>query len=129
MKKVLVFGASGETGRYFVDYFLEHDSNHEYELIAIGNRKTTFFEEYFHIPYIQMNIVDKIEFTKLPQEGIHAVVDLAGYMPARCDREYTEKMFNVNLMGTLNILNYCVEVKADRILFAQSFGDSVAKPL
>lgn len=123
MKKVLVFGASGETGRYFVDYFLEHDPNHEYELIAIGNRKTTFFEEYFHIPYIQMNIVDKIEFTKLPQEDIHAVVDLAGYMPARCDGEYTEKMFNVNLMGTLNILNYCVEVKADRILFAQSFGD------
>lgn len=123
MKKVLVFGASGETGRYFVDYFLEHDVNHEYELIAVGNRKTSFFEEYFHIPYIQMNIVNKEEFAKLPKEDVHAVVDLAGYMPARSDGDYTEKMLNVNLMGTLNILNYCVEVKADRILFAQSFGD------
>lgn len=123
MKKVLVFGASGETGRYFVDYFLEHDVNHEYELIAIGNRQTSFFEEYFHIPYVQMNIVNKSAFEKLPREDIHAVVDLAGYMPARCDGDYTEKMLNVNLMGTMNILNYCVDVNADRILFAQSFGD------
>ena len=123
MKKVLVFGASGETGRYFVDYFLEHDTNHEYDLVAVGNRKTSFFEEYFNIPYIQMNIVNKEEFSKLPKEDIHAVVDLAGYMPARSDGDYTEKMLNVNLMGTMNILNYCVEVKADRILFAQSFGD------
>lgn len=123
MKKVLVFGASGETGRYFVDYFLEHDINHEFELIAIGNRKTSFFEDYFHIPYIQMNIVDKTEFSKLPTKDVYAVVDLAGYMPARSDGEYVEKMLNVNLMGTMNILNYCVEVHADRILFAQSFGD------
>ncbi len=123
MKKVLVFGASGETGRYFVDYFLMHDANHEYELIAIGNRKTTFFEEYFHIPYIQMNIVNKEEFSKLPRKDVHAVVDLAGYMPARSDGDDTEKMLNVNLIGTMNILNYCVDVKVDRILFSQSFGD------
>ncbi len=123
MKKILVFGASGETGRYFVDYFLEHDVNHNYELIAVGNRETSFFEDYFHIPYIQMNIVNKEEFEKLPREDVYAVIDLAGYMPARSDGDYTEKMLNVNLMGTLNILNYCIEVKADRILYAQSFGD------
>lgn len=123
MKKVLVFGASGETGRYFVDYFLEHDNKHEFELIAIGNRKTTFFEEYFHIPYIQMNIVNKEDYARLPKEDVYAVVDLAGYMPARSDGDYVEKMLNVNLIGTMNILNYCVEVGADRILFAQSFGD------
>lgn len=123
MKKILVFGASGETGRYFVDYFLEHDIVHEYELIAIGNRKTGFFEDYFHIPYIQMDIVNKEEFDKLPKKDVYAVVDLAGYMPARSDGDYIKKMLDVNLMGTMNILNYCVNVNADRILFAQSFGD------
>lgn len=123
MKKIIVFGASGETGRYFIDYCIEHDINHEYELIAVGNRSTTFFEEYFHISYIQMNIVDKNDFLKLPREEVYAVVDLAGYMPARCSGDYIEKMLNINLMGTMNILNYCIEVNADRILFAQSFGD------
>lgn len=123
MKKIIVFGASGETGRYFIDYFLEHDVDHEYELIAVGNRKTTFFEEYFDIPYIQMNVIDKNDFIKLPKDEIHAVVDLAGYMPARSNGDYVEKMLSINLMGTMNILNFCVEVKVDRILFAQSFGD------
>ena len=123
MKKVIVFGASGETGRYFIDYFLEHDVNREYEIIAVGNRKTTFFEKYFHISYISMNIVEKNDFFKLPRESVYAVVDLAGYMPARSDGDYIDKMLNVNLMGTVNILNYCVEVKADRILFFFFFGD------
>lgn len=123
MKKVIVFGASGETGRYFVDYFLKHDVNHEYEIIAVGNRETSFFKKYFHVSYISMNIVEKSDFSKLPRENIYAIVDLAGYMPARSDGDYIDKMLNINLMGTANILNYCVEVKADRILFAQSFGD------
>lgn len=123
MKKVLIFGASGETGRYVVDYFLNHDTEKKYELIAIGNRKTSFFEDYFHITYIQMDIVNKEDFDKLPREGVHAVIDLAGYMPARSGGDYIEKMLNVNLMGTMNILNYCVTVGADRVLFAQSFGD------
>lgn len=123
MKKVLVFGASGETGRYFVDYFLEHDRERKFELIAVGGRDTDFFENYFHVPYIRLDITDKTQFDRLPKEDVYAVVDLAGYMPARSAGDFEEKMLSVNLMGTLNVLNYCVAVKADRILFAQSFGD------
>ena len=123
MKKIIVFGASGETGRYFIDYLLNENVKEEYEIIAVGNRNTSFFEEYFHIQYIQMNIVNKDEFQKLPVDEVYAVVDLAGYMPARSDGDYVEKMLNVNLIGTMNILNYCIATKADRILFAQSFGD------
>lgn len=126
MKKVIVFGASGEIGRYFVDYFIERDVKNEYEIVAVGTRKTLFFENYFHIPYIQMDITNKEEFIKLPQNDVYAIVDLAGYMPAASDGEHTEKMLNVNLIGTLNILNYCIKVNADRILFAQSFGDIVS---
>lgn len=123
MKKVLVFGASGETGRYFIDYCLNHELQNSYELIAIGHRKTSFFNDYFGIQYIQMDITNKDDFKNLPTNDVYGIVDLAGYMPARSSGSYEEKMLSVNLMGTLNILNYCVQVKADRILFAQSFGD------
>lgn len=34
-----------------------------------------------------------------------------------------QKYIDVNITGTLNILNYCRESNADRILYAQSFGD------
>ena len=33
------------------------------------------------------------------------------------------KYIDVNITGNLNILEYCRKAKADRILFAQSFGD------
>lgn len=122
MKKILVFGASGETGRYFVDYYLNNKKK-DYEIIAIGGRNTTFFEDYFHIKYIRMDITKKEDFERLPVDDIYSIVDLAGYMPARSNGDFVEKMLDVNLMGTLNILNYAIKVKADRFLFAQSFGD------
>lgn len=123
MKRIIVFGASGETGRYFIDYCISNKLNEQYEIIAVGNRHTDFFTTYFGLSYIQMNIVMESEFEKLPKEDVFCIVDLAGYMPARMDNDSPERMINVNLIGTLNILNYCIRVNADRILFAQSFGD------
>ena len=38
MKKILVFGASGDTGTYFVRYFLDHYNDSEYEVVAVGTR-------------------------------------------------------------------------------------------
>lgn len=122
MKKIIVFGASGETGRFFVDYYLKNQKN-GFEIIAVGTRETNFFENYFGIKYFKVDITKKEEFCKLPEDDIYAVINLAGYMPARSEGENNEKMLSVNLMGTLNILEYCLKTRADRILFAQSFGD------
>lgn len=44
MKKILVFGASGDTGRYFINYFLENYVGSEYEVIALGTRDTDYFK-------------------------------------------------------------------------------------
>ena len=74
------------------------------------------------VKYYQVDITKKEEFQKLPKD-VYAVVDLAGTMPARMKGYEPQKYIDVNITGTLNILNYCKENKADRILFAQSFGD------
>ncbi len=121
MKKIIVFGASGDTGQYFIKYFLENYKGKEYELIATGSRETDYFEQ-FKIPYYQVDITNKEEFLKLPKD-IYAVVDLAGAMPARMKGYDPYKYIDVNITGNLNILEYCRENGADRILFAQSFGD------
>ena len=121
MKKVVVFGASGDTGQYFVKYFLEHYLGNEYEIVATGTRETKYFEQ-FGIPYYKVDITKKEEFSKLPKD-VYAVVDLAGAMPARMKGYDPYKYINVNITGNLNILEYCKENGADRILFAQSFGD------
>ena len=122
MKKIIVFGASGDTGRYFVEYFLENYDGNEYEIIAAGTRETDFFSR-LGVAYIQLDITRKDEFVKLPDNDVFAVVHLAGAMPARMKGYDPYKYVDVNIVGTLNILEYCRKHGVDRILFAQSFGD------
>ena len=121
MRKIVVFGASGDTGRYFTDYFSDHYSGEEYKLIAVGTRKTDWFAKR-KIEYIQVDITRKEDFARLP-EDVYAVVDLAGMMPARMKGYDPQRYIDVNITGGLNILEYCRVNHADRILFAQSFGD------
>lgn len=121
MKKILVFGASGDTGRYFVNYFLENYVGSEYEVIALGTRDTDYFKE-IGVEYIKIDITRKVDFDLLPK-NVYAVVDLAGLMPARMKGYDPYKYIDVNIIGNLNILEFCRENHVDRILFAQSFGD------
>ena len=120
-KNIVVFGASGDTGRYFVEYFLEHMNSDEYNIIASGSRPV---EEsgFTDVEYCSVDITDKKEFAKLPAD-VYAVVDLAGAMPARMKGYDPYKYIDVNIYGTLNILEYCRTNHVDRILYAQSFGD------
>ena len=121
MKNIVVFGASGDTGRYFIEYFLENYNGNEYQIIATGTRKTDCFDG-FGVPYYQVDITNKSDFDKLPSD-VYAVLDLAGLMPARMKGYDPYKYIDVNIIGNLNILEYCRKSGADRILFAQSFGD------
>ena len=121
MKNIIVFGASGDTGAYFVKYFLGNNSRKDYNIVAVGTRKTNQFTN-LGVPYYQVDITQKDEFKKLP-EDVYAVVDLAGAMPARMKGYNPQHYIDVNITGNLNILEYCREKHADRILFAQSFGD------
>ena len=45
MKKIVVFGASGDTGQYFVRYFLENYKGNEYQIVATGTRETDCFKK------------------------------------------------------------------------------------
>ncbi len=121
MKKIVVFGASGDTGRYFVEYFVNSYKGNDYEIIACGTRETDVFEK-MNVLYYRVDITKKEEFQSLPKD-VYAVVDLAGAMPARMSGYDPHKYIDVNISGTLNILEYCRDNNADRILYAQSFGD------
>lgn len=121
MKKIVVFGASGDTGRYFINYFLDHYEENNYEIIATGTRETDCFDK-IGVKYYQVDVTKKEDFNKLPKD-VYGVVDLAGLMPARMKGYEPQKYIDVNITGNLNILEYCRINKADRILFAQSFGD------
>ncbi len=121
MKRIVIFGATGDTGKYLVDYFLNMPSFGDCELYAVGTKTTDWFSKR-NVKYIQVDVSKKEMFTKLP-EDVYAVIDLAGVMPARMKGYDPQRYIDVNITGTLNILEYCRRSGADRILFAQSFGD------
>ena len=111
MKKIVVFGASGDTGQYFVRYFLENYKGNEYQIVATGTRETDCFKK-MNVCYYQVDITKKEDFSKLP-ENVYAVVDLAGAMPARMRGYNPYKYIDVNIIGNLNILEYCRKTGAD----------------
>lgn len=119
LKKVIVFGASGDIGKYFVKYC--NEMKKEIQIIAVGTKKIDYFDN-MGIQYYQIDITKKEAFSCLPKD-IYAVVDLAGIMPARMEGYDPYKYIDVNIIGTMNILEFCIKNGVDRILFSQSFGD------
>ena len=61
MKNIIVFGASGDTGRYFVDYFLNNYKGTDYRIIATGTRDTDYFDK-INVPYYKVDISKKEDF-------------------------------------------------------------------
>lgn len=122
MKKIILFGATGNVGSYVLLYAINYFKDKDYEIIASGKRETRFFEK-MGIKYISVDIAKKEDFYKLPTEEVFAVIDLAAVIPAYMEGYKPEEYLSSIIMGSFNILEYCRKVGADRILFSTTFFD------
>jgi len=120
-KTIVVFGATGHLGAHIA----LHLKSLGYTIIAVGHRKNDngFFAEH-QIQYFSVDIENEVEFAKLPQENIYAIVHFAGVLPSYIkDFDNTKRFLNSVVIGTVNVLEYTRKVKADRIVFPQSLFD------
>lgn len=122
MKKIIIFGATGNVGSYVLRYAVNYFSAEKYQVIASGRRKTSFFEK-MGVPYYAVDISKKEDFECLPTEGVYAVIYLAAQIPSYMDDYQPEKYIQANIIGAYNILEYCRKVKADRLLFSTTVFD------
>lgn len=122
MKKIVVLGATGNTGRYLVDYLNSHINKDQFEIIAAGRRDTNFFDK-MGIKYYSIDISEKDSLCKLPTKDVHAVVFEAGILPADMEGYNPEEYLKINTMGGFNVLEYCRKVRADRILYTQTIRE------
>ena len=58
MKKIIVFGATGNVGSYFTKYASEYFSKDEYQIIASGKRKKADVFQTMDVPYISVDITN-----------------------------------------------------------------------
>ena len=76
MKKIIIFGATGSTGVYLTDYLCEKLKD-KYEIIAVGRRKTDYFDR-FGIKYYSVDVCSKEEYKQIPTDDVYAAVILSG---------------------------------------------------
>ena len=122
MKKIIIFGATGNVGSYVLKYANEYFDKSEYEVIASGRRKTDFFEKR-GIPYYSVDLSNKDDFIKLPTEDVYAIIYLAAEIPSYMNEYNPERYIQSNIIGAFNVLEYCRKVKADRIIFSTTVFD------
>ena len=122
MKKIVIFGATGNVGSYVLKYAREYFNTEEYEVIASGRRKTDFIEKR-GIPYYSVDLTKAEDFDVLPQEDVYAVIYLAAEIPSYMDDYQPDKYIKSNIIGAYNVLEYCRKTKADRILFSTTVFD------
>lgn len=118
-KKILVFGAAGFMGTYLIEDLLKNN----YKITATDI--STAGEEYYRrkkVPYIYVDITQVSDFERLSTETYDVVIHLAATQPANVSSNaYDPKNYiNVNVNGTLNILEFCRQNKVKKIIYASS---------
>ena len=116
---IIVIGAAGFIGTYLMERLLEEGMN----VLAVD--MSTAGKAYYEkrgVNYVCMNITKKGAFRKLPHDGVEAVVHLANMQPANVSKSNYDpaNYVNVNVIGTLNILDYCIKRKISKIIYATS---------
>ena len=122
MKKIIIFGATGNVGSYVLKYAVEYFDKKEFEVIASGRRETNFFER-MGIKYYSVDLTRKEDFEKLPKEDVYAIIYLAAQIPSYMEGYHPEQYIQSNIIGAYNVLEYCREVHADRVLFSTTVFD------
>ena len=119
MQAILIIGATGSTGMYLT----KHLSRENYLVYATGVQPRD--QDYFdleNVNYLQLDISRKESFEGLPT-NFDCVVLLAGAMPARMEGYDPYKYIDVNITGTLNVLEFCRTNKIGKLIFTQSHAD------
>lgn len=120
-KRIIVFGATGYIGAYFIDYCRDNLSS-EFELVAVGRRKLDWFQKE-GINTVKVDVCNDEDFLSLPDENVYAIVNLTGILPAYA-KEYDPFAYvDTNIKGSLRILEYARRVGADRVLYTQTWAE------
>lgn len=121
MKKIIVFGATGNIGAYLVDYYKKNLPD-GYEVIAVGRRNTDFFNS-LGVEYIRVDLLNENDFDKLPKKDVYAVINAAGLLPAYLQEYNPFSYVETNITGALRILEYARKNNVDRVLYTQTWAE------
>lgn len=122
---ILIVGGTSFIGVHTVTEFL----NQGCEVVVTGRNNK--FKEYYDtlgVQYVNLDLDDIDTFKHLPSKNIEGVILLAGLLPANatadlCKNENAADYFHTNVIGTINLLEYCRTNDIKRVISACSYAD------
>lgn len=115
--RILVTGGAGFIGSHIVDRLVRLG----YQVVVLDN-ESTGQRDYVNpaATFIHGDVRDKASLTPIFENGLDAVLHIAGQASIRLSFMNPADDLNVNTLGTLNILAHCYQYRVPRLLFASS---------
>lgn len=137
--KVLVTGAAGFIGFHVCRYLLERgddvvgiDNLNDYYEVELKHARLAELEPYTAFSFGRMDIADREAMTQLfALQGFDRVVHLAAQAGVRYSLENPHAYADSNLVGFLNVLEGCRQMKVEHLVYASSssvYGANEAMP-
>ena len=121
----IIIGASSFIGVYTVDEFIKRG----YEVTVTG-RNNKFKDHYdkLGVNYVNLDLTNKTDFDQLPTNNVEGIILLSGLLPANSTvnlsvDENAADYFNINTIGTINVLEYCRKNNIKRVIPNCSYAD------
>lgn len=117
---IIVIGGTGFIGTYLVEELITSG----YDVFATGRNPAVL--EHFqknNIQHCTLDLADRSSFEKLPKEDVEAVILLGGHLPANVKQYDPQDYIDINITGTLNVLNFCRESNINKLIFTTSYSD------
>lgn len=122
---ILIIGATSFIGVHTVAEFLTQGCK-----VVVTGRNNKFKEHYdrLGVDYYNLDLANKDDFEKLPKDNVEGVILLASLLPANAEvdldkDENAADYFYINVIGTINVLEYCRKNHIRRIISACSYTD------
>ena len=122
---IVVIGATSFIGMYTVDELVRSGK----DVVATGrNTKLQPMLESMGARFVSLDITRPDDFARLPKTGVDGVILLAGLLPANAtadlkNEENAAEYFEVNAIGTINVLEYCRKNGIKKIISTTTYGD------
>lgn len=122
---IAVIGATGFIGMYTVEALIARGN----EVVATGrNQRLGAKLEEMGARFITLDITKLEDFVNLPDVGIEGVIVLAGLLPANATADLETEdnaadYFEVNVIGLINILEWCRAHGVRRVISSCSYSD------
>jgi UDP-glucose 4-epimerase len=117
VKKILITGGFGFVGSLLVRHFLKKGL----EVVVLEHPDALIPNNFENIEILRADIISEYSMGLVQCSGVDAVLHLAAQSSGPRSYAIPVKDVQMNVLGTLNVINWCLGNDVEKLLFASSF--------